>query len=71
LQLVKLSLLHCFAGQQDKAVEEHLEKAAHEDMAKYMKGGDEDEEMLAKLKAELHAEKHEVEMAPAVEGSMK
>lgn len=40
-------------------------------MAKYMKGGDEDEEMLAKLKAELHAEKHGVEMAPAVEGSMK
>ncbi len=58
------------AGQQDKAVAEHLEKAAKEDMERYMKGGDEDEAMLTKLRAELHAEKHEVEMAPAVEGTM-
>lgn len=58
------------AGQQDKAVEEHLEKAAQQDLDKYLKGGDEDEEMLTKLRAELHAEKHEVEMAPAVKGTM-
>ena len=51
-------------------MEEHLEKAAQQDMGKYLKGGDEDEEMLTKLRAELHAEKHEVEMAPAVEGTM-
>ena len=49
---------------------EHLEQAAKEDMEKYMKGGDEDEAMLTKLRAELHAEKHEIEMAPAVEGTM-
>ena len=56
---------HFPAGQQDKAVEEHLQKAAQQDLDKYLKGGDEDEEMLTKLRAELHAEKHEVEMAPS------
>ena len=52
-------------------MEEHLDQSAQQDMEKYLKGGDEDDEMLAKLRAELHAEQSEVELAPAVEGSMQ
>lgn len=59
------------AGESDKAVAEHLDQSAQQDMEKYLKGGDEDDEMLAKLRAELHAEQSEVELAPAVEGSMQ
>ena len=59
------------AGQVDKKVQEHLEKTAEQDLEKHTGGGDEDEEMLAKLRAELHAEKNHVETAPAVEGTMK
>ena len=59
------------AGQTDKKVQEHLEKTAEQDLERHTGGGDEDDEMLAKLRAELHAEKNHVETAPAVEGNMK
>ena len=59
------------AGQKDEKVQEHLEKIAEQDLEKHTGGGDEDDEMLAKLRAELHAEKNHVETAPAVEGTMK
>ena len=52
-------------------MKEHLNEATEQDMEKYKKGGDSDDEMMAKLKAELHAEKNEISVAPAVEGSLK
>ena len=66
----KLYCRRC-AGQKDKKVQEHLEKTAQQDLQRHTGGGDEDDEMLAKLRAELHAEKNDVETAPAVEGNMK
>ena len=59
------------AGQTDMKVQEHLEKTAEQDLERHTGGGNEDDEMLAKLRAELHAEKNHVETAPAVEGNMK
>ena len=52
-------------------MQEHLEKTAEQDLERHTGGGKEDDEMLAKLRAELHAEKNHVETAPAVEGNMQ
>ncbi len=70
MRLLQAALRRC-AGQVDKKVQEHLEKTAEQDLERHTGGGKEDDEMLAKLRAELHAEKNHVETAPAVEGNMK
>ena len=70
LRLLQAALRRC-AGQVDKKVQEHLEKTAEQDLERHTGGGKEDDEMLAKLRAELHAEKNHVETAPAIEGNMK
>ena len=70
LRPLQAALRRC-AGQVDKKVQEHLEKTAEQDLDRHTGGGKEDDEMLAKLRAELHAEKNHVETAPAVEGVMK
>ena len=46
----------------DKAVEHELEEAEH------FKGNDEDAKLVEKLRAELHAEKHDLPVEPAATG---
>lgn len=62
-----------YAGELDGKLEKHLEEAKEADIkdAHQFKGGDEDSQLVAKLKEEIAADKHDVSIEPAADGEFK